>query len=98
LTYFKQGTPVGDWARECQKAALAVNPADFGAWAAFATAFKKHFVPLKSDMEAASRMHSSHMGQSPSAPQNFDTRHRCTPEACTRFPSRSSLHFQRLGA
>jgi hypothetical protein len=33
LTYFKQGTPAGDWARERQKAALAAHPADFGAWA-----------------------------------------------------------------
>jgi hypothetical protein len=65
LMYFKQGTPAGDWACQRQKDALAVQPANFGTWADFASAFKKHFVPLETEMKAASWMHSFHMGQKP---------------------------------
>jgi hypothetical protein len=54
LMYFKQGTPAGDWACQRQKDALAVQPANFGTWADFASAFKKHFVPLETEMKAAS--------------------------------------------
>jgi hypothetical protein len=43
LTYFKHGTPAGEWARDRQRAALAQSPPDFGSWTDFKDAFKLHF-------------------------------------------------------
>ena len=47
LTFFKIGTPAGEWACDKQKTAMAVTPVDFGSWADFKTAFKKHFIPTQ---------------------------------------------------
>jgi hypothetical protein len=65
LTHFRLGTPAGEWARDRQKAALAANPVQFGTWHGFRVAFKKHFIPAESELEAASAMHSLRMGNRP---------------------------------
>jgi len=47
LTHLCIGTAAGEWAQDCQKTALSHQaPVDFGTWAAFKTAFDKHFVPV----------------------------------------------------
>src|SRR6266404_2722646 len=46
LTHFRIGTAAGEWAQDCQKAALSQTPVDFGSWADFKTAFEKHFIPV----------------------------------------------------
>src|SRR5882762_5344059 len=46
LTHFRIGTAAGEWAQDCQKAALSQTPVDFGLWADFKTAFEKHFIPV----------------------------------------------------
>jgi len=61
LTYFKLGTPAGEWARERQKKALAATPVTFGTWNTFKDAFSNHFVPAQSQLEAANAMHSTPM-------------------------------------
>ena len=61
LTYFKVGTPAREWARDKQKAALALNPRDFGRWRAFKKEFQDHFVPAQSQLEAVQAMHNVHM-------------------------------------
>jgi hypothetical protein len=63
LTYFKNGTPAGEWARDKQKTALSATPVDFGTWADFKTAFDKHFIPAHSALEATNSMYTSRMGQ-----------------------------------
>ena len=65
LTHFKVGTPAGQWARECQKAALATNPPNFGTWPQFKTKFTAHFVPADLEIESANAMHTTHMGSRP---------------------------------
>jgi hypothetical protein len=62
LTYFKPGTQAGEWARDRQKTALALTPVNFGTWADFITAFKKHFVPAEGEMEAGHLMYNTRMG------------------------------------
>src|SRR6266404_2774371 len=46
LTHFCISTAAGEWAQDCQKAALSQTPPDFGSWADFKTAFEKHFIPV----------------------------------------------------
>src|SRR6266436_4653988 len=46
LTHFRIGTAAGEWAQDCQKAALSQTPPDFGSWTDFKTAFDKHFIPV----------------------------------------------------
>src|SRR5882757_3039253 len=65
LTYFKHGTPAGEWARDRQRTALALTPVNFGTWADFKAAFKAHFIPAETELEASSKMHSLHMGARP---------------------------------
>ena len=62
LTYFKLKTPAHEWARDRQKAALALTPVDFGNWADFKTAFEKQFIPAHSRLEATNNMYTSRMG------------------------------------
>ena len=61
LTYFRLDSPAGEWARDRQKAALAQTPPDFGTWADFEAAFKKHFIPAHSKLEATNNMYTSRM-------------------------------------
>ena len=65
LTHFKVGTPTGQWGQECQKAALAVNPPDFGTWPQFKAKFNAHFVPANLEIESANAMHTMCMGSHP---------------------------------
>jgi Retrotransposon gag protein len=62
LTFFKIGTPAGEWARDKQKTAMAVTPVNFRTWAAFKTAFKKHFIPAQSQLESTKNMYNLKMG------------------------------------
>jgi len=62
LTHFKIGTPGGNWASDLMETALAAQLANYGTWDAFKDAFKKQFIPLASQMEAISKMHSHQMG------------------------------------
>ncbi len=65
LTYFKVGTPAGQWAQDKQKAAL--NPVGgsavtFGVWADFKTNFRDHFIPAHTALEATNLMYTLKMG------------------------------------
>jgi len=62
LTYFKIGTPGGNWASDLMQTALATNPVNYGTWNTFKAAFEKQFIPLASQMEAISKMHPHPMG------------------------------------
>jgi len=62
LTYFKIGTPGGNWASDLMQTALAANPVNYGTWDDFKIAFDKQFIPPASQMEAISKMHSHQMG------------------------------------
>jgi hypothetical protein len=63
LTYFKIGTPAGKWAHDKQNTALAATPINFGTWANFKTAFKKHFIPMESELQAITAMYNTPMHQ-----------------------------------
>ena len=65
LTYFKIGTSAGEWAQDQQKKALAQTPVNFGTWVAFRDAFKTHFIPAHSKLEATNAMYMSKMGGRP---------------------------------
>jgi hypothetical protein len=65
LTYFKIGTPAGEWACNRQSAALSATPPDFGTWANFQTLFKAHFVPAHTELEATQYLHTNKMGNRP---------------------------------
>ncbi len=65
LTHFKAGTPAGDWAQDRTRAALAQTPRDFGTWADFVAAFKAHFIPVDSQLEAGALMHNHRQGNKP---------------------------------
>jgi len=41
LTYFKIGTPGGNWASDLMQIALAANPVNYGTWNTFKAAFEK---------------------------------------------------------
>ncbi len=65
LTYFKVGTPAGQWAQDKQKAAL--NPVGgvtvtFGAWNDFKINFQDHFIPVHTALEATNLMYTLKMG------------------------------------
>ncbi len=65
LTYFKVGTPAGQWAQDEQKAAL--NPVGrgtitFGAWNDFKMTFQEHFIPTHTALEATNLMYTLKMG------------------------------------
>jgi Retrotransposon gag protein len=62
LTHFKLGTPAGEWAKDRQKAALSVNPPDFGTWDDFRDAFKAHFIPVDGAMNATQKIFTFRMG------------------------------------
>jgi hypothetical protein len=65
LTYFKIGTPAGEWACDRQSVALSATPPDFGMWADFQTLFKAHFVPAHTELEATQYLHTNKMGNCP---------------------------------
>ena len=65
LTHFKTGTPAGEWARDRTNAALQARPRTFGTWQDFISAFKSHFVPAESALEAAAQMHNLRQGNRP---------------------------------
>jgi hypothetical protein len=65
LTYFKIGTSAGEWAQDQQKKALTQTPVNFGTWIAFRDAFKTHFIPAHSKLEATNAMYMSKMGNRP---------------------------------
>jgi hypothetical protein len=65
LTYFKIGTPAGEWACDRQSAALTATPPNFGTWANFQTLFKAHFVPAHTELEATQYLHINKMGSCP---------------------------------
>jgi len=62
LTHFKIGTPARNWASDLMQTALAAQPPNYGTWDQFKAAFEKQFIPLASQMEAISKMHSNQMG------------------------------------
>jgi len=62
LTYFKIGTPGGNWASDLMQTALTTNPVNYGTWQEFKAAFEKQFIPPASQMEAIVKMHSTQMG------------------------------------
>jgi len=64
LTYFKLGTPGGNWASDLMQTALAVQPPNYGTWNDFKAAFEKQFIPPAAQMEAIAKMHSNSMGSS----------------------------------
>ena len=57
LTHFKAGTTAGDWAQDRVTAAMTANPRTFGDWDDFTAAFRKHFIPAKSQLESHAMMH-----------------------------------------
>ena len=59
LTYFKQDTQAGDWARDHIANALAANPTDYGTWANFKDAFKAQFIPPETQIEAIMKVHNT---------------------------------------
>jgi hypothetical protein len=65
LTYFKIGTPAGEWAHDKQLAALSATPVNFGTWVDFQTQFKAHFVPAHTELEATQYLHTKKMGNRP---------------------------------
>jgi len=65
LTYFKISMTAREWAQDRQKTALAATPVDFGTWADFKAAFKKHFIPEYTKLEATNAMYTSKMGGRP---------------------------------
>ena len=65
LTYFKIGTPAGDWAQDKQKTALTATPISFGTWADFRASFDKHFIPAHTKLDATNAMYTSRMGNRP---------------------------------
>jgi len=80
LTYFKIGTPGGNWASDQMKAALDANPINYGTWNDFKTAFEQQFIPPAAQMEAIQKMHDTQMGTSNFATwfQDWSTQARCT--------------------
>jgi hypothetical protein len=62
LTFFKIGMPAGEWAQDKQKIAMAATLVNFGTWAAFKTAFEKHFIPAQSQLESTKNMYNLKMG------------------------------------
>jgi len=62
LTYFKIGTPGGNWASDQMQTALATNPVTYGTWNQLKDAFEKQFVPPATQMEAIQKMHDNQMG------------------------------------
>jgi len=62
LTYFKIGTPGGNWASNLIQMALATNPVNYGMWDDFKATFEKQFIPPASQMEAIQKMHDTRMG------------------------------------
>jgi Retrotransposon gag protein len=60
--FFKIGTPTREWVRDKQKTAMATTLVDFGTWADFKTAFKKHFIPAQSQLESTKIMYNLKMG------------------------------------
>src|SRR5712671_6522310 len=65
LTHFKLGTPAGEWARDRQQTALALQRPDFGSWDDFCSAFKAQFIPFESKMSSTQTMHSLHQQNRP---------------------------------
>jgi hypothetical protein len=65
LTHFKLGSTAAEWAKDRQKAALAVSPPNFGTWDEFKDAFKTHFIPADSKLLSTQSMHSLRMGNRP---------------------------------
>jgi len=57
LTYFKIGTPGGNWASDRMRTALDANPVNYGTWNEFKTAFEQQFIPPAAQMEAIQKMH-----------------------------------------
>ncbi len=60
LTYFKVGTPAGQWAQDKQKAALNTvgrGAVTFGAWNDFKMNFQDHFIPAHTALEATNLMY-----------------------------------------
>jgi len=62
LTYFKIGTPGGNWASDRMRTALDANPVNYGTWNDFKTAFEQQFIPPAAQMEAIQKMHDTRMG------------------------------------
>ena len=62
LTYFKMGTPGGNWASDRIRAALDANPVDYGMWINFKDAFEQQFIPPAAQMEAIQKIHDIQMG------------------------------------
>jgi len=62
LTHFKHGTPTGKWASDQMEYALSQTPVDYSTWVDFKTAFKSHFIPPQTQLEAMQNMHSYAMG------------------------------------
>jgi hypothetical protein len=65
LSYFKIGTPAGEWAKDKQITALALSPPNFGTWDAFKDDFKSHFIPVDQVLLSTQQMHSMKMGNHP---------------------------------
>ena len=61
LTYFKVGTPAGQWAKDRQTAALNANPITFGTWVDFKDTFRMHFIPVEGALISSQIMHTMHM-------------------------------------
>ena len=65
LSYFKIGTPAGEWAKDKQITALALSPPNFGTWDAFKDDFKSHFISVDQVLLFTQQMHSMKMGNRP---------------------------------
>jgi hypothetical protein len=105
LTYFKIGTPAGEWAHDRQSAALSATPINFGTWADFQTRFKAHFVPAHTELEATQYLHTNKMGNRPFNEwyQEWSTQAECSSSNahskmfCFRKAIPPALHQKILG-
>jgi hypothetical protein len=65
LSHFKVGTPVGEWARDRQNAALSANQINYGTWDDFIAAFRVHFIPVQTAQQAMNMIWTLKMGNKP---------------------------------
>jgi hypothetical protein len=62
LTHFKLGTQAEEWASDRMAAALAAAQVTYGMWATFKANFKAQFIPLQTQLDAITKIHSLPMG------------------------------------
>jgi hypothetical protein len=62
LTHFKLGTQAREWASDHMATALAAAQVTYGTWATFKADFKAQFIPLQTQLDAITKIHSLSIG------------------------------------